>query len=79
MGAFAGRLVYSLTDFVIRAAEWLLCLHAARRVSPGKDHHFSHYSRAYVRMDPIRQTLQFELMLFGFGVVVVLVYLLIHV
>ena len=79
LGAFAARMVYSLTELTIRGAEWLLCLHTAKRVSPGKDHHFSHYSRAYVRMDPLRQTLQFELMLFGFGVVVVLVYLLIHV
>ena len=79
VGALAARLVYSLTELLIRGAEWLLCLHASRRVSPGKDHHFSHYSKQYVRMDPIRQTLQFELMLFGFGVVVVLVYLLIHI
>ena len=79
LGAFAARLAYSLTDLVTRGAEWLLCFRSARRVSPGKDHHFSHYSRAYVRMDPIRQTLQFELMLFGFGVVVVLVYLLVHI
>ena len=79
VGALAARMLYSLTDLLVRGGERLLCLNAAKRVSPGKDHHFSHYSRQYVRMDPIRQTLQFELMLFGFGVVVVLVYLLIHV
>ena len=79
LGAFAARIVYSATDLVTWGAERLLSLRSPSRVTPGKDHHFSHYSRQYVRMDPIRQTLQFELLLFGLGVVIVLVYLLIHI
>lgn len=78
VGAFAARLVYSLTDATAGLMNWLLHLHASQRVKPGEDHHFGHYSKAYVKMNALLQTLQFELMLFGIGVVVTLVYLLIR-
>ncbi len=78
VGAFAARVCYSVTDFVAGGMNWLMHLGATERVTPGKDHHFGHYSKAYVKMNAILQTLQFELMLFGIGVVVTLVYLLIN-
>lgn len=78
VGAFVARVCYSVTDFVAGGMNWLMHLGATERVTPGKDHHFGHYSKAYVKMNAILQTLQFELMLFGIGVVVTLVYLLIR-
>ncbi len=78
VGAFAARLVYSITDVIAGLMNRLLHLHASQRVTPGEDHHFGHYSKRYVKMNALLQTLQFELMLFGIGVVVTLVYLLIR-
>ena len=78
LGALGARAAYALTDGIAWAGEKLLYLGSARRVDPGKDHHFSHYSRQYVRFNPIKQTLSFELMLFGIGVMLVLLYLLIQ-
>ena len=75
-GAFAARLAYSLTDLVVRLGAALMNYKAPQRVKPGEDHHFGRYSKEYVRVGAISQTLQFELMLFGIGVVVTLVYLM---
>ena len=77
VGALFGRLCYSLTELVIRVCNKLLHLGARDRWNPGKDPHFSHYSKGYVRMNPILTTLSFELLLFGLGVVVVFIYLLV--
>ena len=76
LGALAARAVYSVTDLLVVGARKLIYLGAHDRINPGRDHHFTHYSKQYVRFDPIKQTLQFELLLFGVGVVVILVYLL---
>ncbi len=73
---FAARLAYSLGDWVAGGCGFLLFYHAPRRVRAGRDEHFAHYSRQYVRMGKISQTLAFELMLFGVGVVLTLVYVL---
>ena len=78
LGAMAARIGYSITDGVVWCVQKLLNLGAADRIRTGKDHHFTRYSRHYVRMDPIKQTLQFELLLFGLGVVCVLGYLLLR-
>ncbi len=77
LGALVARIVYSVTDGIVLGAAKLLYLGNPDRVTPGKDHHFSRYSKHYVKVGPIKQTLQFELMLFGIGVVVIMVYLLI--
>lgn len=77
LGALAARLCYTLTDLVVTGTRRLIYLGAHDRVDPGRDHHFTHYSKQYVKFNPIKQTLQFELLLFGVGVVIVLVYLLI--
>ena len=76
VGALAARLVYSITDGILWCAYKLLRMGSPERVSPGRDHHFTHYSKQYVKMDPLKQTLQFELLLFGVGVVLTLGYLL---
>lgn len=79
VGALAARLCYSVTDAVVNVANRLLHLGAARRIVPGKDHHFSHYRRGYTKVDPIIQTLQFELLLFGMGVIAIFVYLMLSI
>lgn len=77
VGAFAARICYSVTDGLVRLCDYLLHLGTSRRITPGKDHHFSHYYKGYTKVDPIIQTLQFELMLFGIGVVAIFVYLIV--
>ncbi len=79
VGALAARICYAITDSIVFVFGWLLYHGTPNRVTPGKDHHFTHYSKQYVAMDPIKQTLQFELMLFGLGVIVILVYLLVRI
>ena len=76
--AFFARLAYSITDWVVAAAERILHYGAPDRVKPGRDDHFAHYSRKYVRFGRIEQTLAFELLLFGAGVVITLLYLLLR-
>ncbi|MBQ5813514.1 MAG: NADH dehydrogenase [Clostridia bacterium] len=76
VGAFLARVLYGLTDGFALCMTRLMNLGAAKRVTPGEDHHFGRYSKEYVRAGAIGQTLSFELMLFGIGVVVVLVYLM---
>ena len=77
VGALCGRVCYALTELVVRVCDKLLHLGAKDRWVPGKDEHFSHYSKGYVRMAPILTTLSFELLLFGLGVVAVFIYLLV--
>ena len=51
--------------------------HGARpRVVPPEDDHFARYSPQHIRSGAISQTLAFELMLFGLGAVLTLLYLL---
>lgn len=76
VGALVARICYSVTDGIVNVSNYLLNLGAPQRVTPGKDHHFSHYYKGYTKVDPIIQTLQFELLLFGIGVVVIFVYLI---
>ena len=78
VGALAARVCYSVTDALVYSCNWLLHLGSTQRITPGKDHHFSHYYKGYTKVDPIIQTLQFELMLFGIGVVAIFVYLIIQ-
>lgn len=77
LGAFFGRVLYSLTSWTTAAIRWLLRLGNARRVIPGEDSQFGRYGQRDAQPNAIRQTLQFELLLFGIGVVVMLLYLLI--
>ena len=78
-GAFAARLCYSVTDILTRCGEKLIYMGKADRLNLGEDHHFTHYSKQYVKPGPIRQTLQFELMLFSLGLVAILVFLLVQI
>ena len=75
-GAFAARLVYSLTDWTLQLIGACMMLGASDRIEPRRDNHFTLYSQKYVRPGRISQTLAFELLLFGVGVVLTLFYLL---
>ncbi|MEG1882102.1 MAG: proton-conducting transporter membrane subunit [Clostridia bacterium] len=76
-GALVARTVYCMTDWTVLLMKKVLMVGAFTRWNPGKDDHFAHYSRKYVQFGRIPQTLAFELMLFGIGVVITLLYLLI--
>lgn len=78
VGALVARVCYSVTDGLVNVSNRLLHLGSTQRITPGKDHHFSHYYKGYTKVDPIIQTLQFELMLFGIGVIAIFVYLIIQ-
>lgn len=75
-GAFAARLVYSLTDWTLQLINACMMFGASDRIEPRRDNHFTLYSQKYVRPGRISQTLAFELLLFGVGVVLTLFYLL---
>lgn len=79
VGSFIARLVYTCTEAVVWCTEMLLNMGNVNRIKPGKDHHFSHYSKQYVRVNPIINTLQFEFMLFGIGVIIIFACLLVHI
>lgn len=76
--AFFARFLYCITDWIVDIVRHMLYFMASDRVVPGRDDHFAHYSRKYVRMGRIEQTLAFELLLFGAGVVVTLLFLLLR-
>lgn len=76
IGALAARLVYRLTDWFVTVLGKLLTLGKKERWTPKEDEHFARYSKAYVPFGRVRQTLAFELVLFGLGVVVMLAGLL---
>ena len=78
IGAFLARLIYSLTDWFVLLADRVMRFARPKRIAPKRDDHFAHYSRKYVRMGRIEQTLAFELLLFGAGVVFTLLFLLIR-
>ena len=77
LGAAMGRLLYSLTGWITDFFLWTLRVGNARRVIPGEDQQFGRYGHRAEKPDAIRQTLQFELLLFGIGVVTMLIYLLV--
>ncbi len=76
VGAFFCRVVYQLPLWLLQSVSMLLKLGAERRTQPKGDDHFAHYSRKYVKIGTISQTLAFELLLFGLGVASSLLYLL---
>ena len=77
LGAMIGRFVYSLTGWITSLCLWLLRVGNTRRRDPGEDNQFGRYGTRPAQPDTLRQTLQFELLLFGVGVVTMLLYLLI--
>ena len=78
VGALLGRIVYSITDWLTAALHYLFRVGNTRRIVPGEDDHFGRYRRKSTSTNSIRQTLQFELLLFGIGVVAALFYLLLR-
>ena len=76
LGALAARLVYCVTDLAVSLLGWLNKVGTMFRSAPPEDDHFGRYSQKYVKFGEISQTLAFELLLFGIGVVVTLLYLL---
>lgn len=76
LGTLILRFLYSLPEWFVVACEYVLNFGTQKRVSPGQDDHFALYSKKYFHVNPIRQMIAYELMLFGLGVVVALLYLL---
>jgi hydrogenase-4 component B len=75
-GTLILRFVYSLPEWFAVACEYVLNFGTQKRTHFGQDDHFALYSKKYFRVNPIRQMLAYELLLFGLGVVVALLYLL---
>ena len=78
LGAMMGRFFYSLTGWITAFLLWTLRVGNTRRRDPSEDRQFGRYGHRPAEPDTIRQTLQFELLLFGIGVVTMLFYLLIN-
>lgn len=76
LGALLARVLYCLTEGTVKALTRLNGLGAKRRIIPPEDDHFARYSPQHIRSGAISQTLAFELMLFGLGAVLTLLYLL---
>ncbi len=70
------RVLYSIPEWFVAACEYVLNFGTSKRTHFGRDDHFALYSKKYFRVNPIRQMLAYELLLFGLGVVVALLYLL---
>jgi len=75
-GTLTLRFLYSIPGWFIALCEYVLNFGTQPRTEPGRDDHFALYSKKYVRVNPIRQMLAYELLLFGLGVVIALLYLL---
>ncbi len=78
IGALLGRIAYSLTNWLTTALSFLFRAGNTRRIVPGEDEDFGRYGHRSASGNSIRQTLQFELLLFGIGVVAALFYLLLR-
>jgi len=76
LGTLILRFLYSLPEWFVVASEYVLNFGTQRRTHFGQDDHFALYSKKYFRVNPIRQMLAYELLLFGLGVIVALLYLL---
>ncbi len=76
VGALGARSLYCLTEGIVMALARLNGHGARPRVVPPEDDHFARYSPQHIRSGAISQTLAFELMLFGLGAVLTLLYLL---
>jgi formate hydrogenlyase subunit 3/multisubunit Na+/H+ antiporter MnhD subunit len=76
IGTLLLRFLYSIPEWFIALCEYVLNFGTQPRTEPGRDDHFALYSKKYVRVNPIRQMLAYELLLFGLGVVIALLYLL---
>lgn len=76
LGTLILRFLYSLPEWFIVASEYVLNFGTQKRTHFGQDDHFALYSKKYFRVNPIRQMLAYELLLFGLGVIVALLYLL---
>lgn len=75
-GTLTLRFLYSIPEWFVALCEYVLNFGTQPRTEPGRDDHFALYSKKYVRVNPIRQMLAYELLLFGLGVVIALLYLL---
>ncbi len=78
MGALLSRIAYSLTNALTMLLGYLFRAGNTRRIVPGEDEDFGRYGHRNQSGNSIRQTLQFELLLFGVGVVAALFYLLLR-
>jgi hypothetical protein len=76
LGTLILRFLYSLPEWFVAACEYVLNFGTQKRTQFGRDDHFALYSKKYFRVNPIRQMLAYELLLFGLGVIVALLYLL---
>lgn len=76
VGALIARVMYSIIDFLIHIASLVVFFRDPERIPTDTDDHFGRYTKKYVRTGRISQTLAFELMLFGIGIAIILLYLL---
>lgn len=78
IGAFIARVMYSVTDFLIHLMSLIVFFRDPERIPTDTDDHFGRYTKKYVRAGRISQTLAFELLLFGIGIAIILIYLLVR-
>ena len=76
LGTLVLRFLYSLPEWLVVMSEYVLNFGTQKRTHFGQDDHFALYSKKYFRVNPIRQMIAYELLLFGLGVIVALLYLL---
>ena len=78
VGAFAARAVYAVGDTVVLLCRKLLFVRAKDVFTPPQDSRFGTYNEPTGRRKVIPKSLAYSLLLFGIGVVAVMLYLLIY-
>ncbi|MGN0624789.1 MAG: complex I subunit 5 family protein [Oscillospiraceae bacterium] len=78
VGAFCSRTVASLADWIIALVNRLFYKKAPQTVEPKTNEQFGAYSDKPVRRGIVGETLAYELLLYGVGVVATLLYLLLQ-
>ncbi|MDD3193652.1 MAG: proton-conducting transporter membrane subunit [Oscillospiraceae bacterium] len=78
VGAFCSRVVASLADWIIALVNRLFYKKAPQTVTPKTDEQFGAYSDQPLHRGIVGETLAYELLLYGAGVVATLLYLLLQ-
>ena len=77
IGALFARILHSTSGWLLTLLEETFFHNRNPRIVEGTDDHFALYNRGYTAPSKYSQTLAFELMLFGVGLIITLLYLLI--
>lgn len=78
LGAFASRVLASLADWLIALIQRLFYHNVPKTVTPKVDEAFAQYPEKEIHRGIVSETLAYELLLYGVGVVATLVYLLVQ-